>query len=72
MVDEGPQTIDVLFPVEVGFTLDPTRYGFSQFTLGGTGIGTLVIDPNSPPQVLSTASPSATTSPAPCSTRAEP
>ena len=51
--DAGPQSIDVPFPVAAGLVLDPTTIsGVSQFTLGGTAIGSIVLDPTVAPQVL--------------------
>ena len=54
MLDQGPQTIDITFPVASGFVLDPvTISAAGQFTLSGAGLGTLTINPNIAPVVLS-------------------
>ncbi len=57
-VDQGAQTIDVPFPVGTlgpagGYQVDIASLGgFNQFTLSGTGLGTVTIDPSFTPVVV--------------------
>ena len=51
-VDNGPQTIDVLFPVDSGQSLVASSLTeFNEFQLGGSGLGTVAIDTNFAPVV---------------------